>query len=29
LLSNYQFREIRVSSYSLKEGVLAELAGNN
>jgi exopolyphosphatase/guanosine-5'-triphosphate,3'-diphosphate pyrophosphatase len=29
LLSNYQFREIRVSSYSLKEGVLAELAVNN
>jgi exopolyphosphatase / guanosine-5'-triphosphate,3'-diphosphate pyrophosphatase len=27
LLSNYSFQQIRVSSYSLKEGVLASIAG--
>jgi exopolyphosphatase / guanosine-5'-triphosphate,3'-diphosphate pyrophosphatase len=27
LLSNYSFRQVRVSSYSLKEGVLASIAG--
>jgi exopolyphosphatase / guanosine-5'-triphosphate,3'-diphosphate pyrophosphatase len=27
LLNNYTFRQVRVSSYSLKEGVLASLLG--